>query len=83
MKRYSKTVATKHVTTTTIFKYMPSSNSHITLYTHRNPYSTPGTNISIVGSSRTHTDTDTDTDTHRHTHTQSAHAHTFAANQDI
>ena len=38
IKRDSKTLATKNVTITTIFKYMPSNNSHITFYTHRNPY---------------------------------------------
>ena len=39
IKRDSITLATKHVTITTIFKYMPIHNSHLTLYTHRNPFS--------------------------------------------
>ena len=30
------------------YSNMPSNNSHITLYTHRNPYSTPGTNTSMT-----------------------------------
>ena len=38
------TLATKHVTITTIFKFMPSNNSHVTLCTHTHSYSTPGTN---------------------------------------
>ena len=29
---------------------MPVDNSHITLYTHRNPYATPGTNTTMIGS---------------------------------
>ena len=53
IKRDCITLATKHATITTIFKYVPSNNSHITLYTHRNPYSTPGTNTSVIGSART------------------------------
>ena len=44
------------------------SQSHITLYTDRNPYSTPGANTSMIGSAcacvHTHTHT------HAHTHTQ-------------
>ena len=50
IKRDRITLATKHVTITTIFKYMPLDNSHITLYTHGNPYSTLGTNTSVIGS---------------------------------
>ena len=37
INRDSITLATKHVTNTTIFKYMPSNNSHITSKTRRNP----------------------------------------------
>ena len=51
IKRDSITLATKHTTITTIFKYMPPTTltSHCT-HTHRNPYSTPGTNTNITGS---------------------------------
>ena len=66
----SITLATKRVTITTIFTYMPSDNTHILLYT---PYSTPGTNTSTTGSAhaRTHAHTHARTHTHRHTHTAS------------
>ena len=41
---------------TTTFKYLPSNNSHIALYSHRNPYSTPGANTIMIRSAhaRTH-----------------------------
>ena len=83
-------LATKHVTITTIFKYMPLNNSHIILYTYRNPYSTPGTNTIMIGSARprararahthtyTHMHTHTCTNTHTHMHT---HIHTHAHTQ--
>ena len=72
IKRDSITLATKHITSTTIFKYMPFNNSYITLYTHRNPYSPPGTNTSMIGSARacTHTNTHTRAHTYTHTHTE-------------
>ena len=44
IKRENITRATKHQTIITIFSYIPSNNSHITMYTHRNPYSTAGMN---------------------------------------
>ena len=79
IQRDSKTLATKHKTITTTFKYMPSNNSHIALYTQSsNPYSTPGANNSMIGSVGTwcvNTDTDTQTQTHTHTHTYT-HTHT-------
>ena len=85
MKRDTITLATKHITIITIFKCMPSNNSHITLYTHRNPYSTPGTKTSMIGSvlapththkhTHTHTYVHAHTDTHAHTHTHT-HTHT-------
>ena len=68
VKRDSITLATKHITITTIFKYMPLDNSHITLYTHRNRYSTPGTNASMVGSACTRVRAHA----HKHTHTHRA-----------
>ena len=65
-----KALATKHVMITTIFKYMPSNNSHITLHTHRNPYSTPETNTILIGLARMRA--------HTHTHTRArAHVHTL------
>ena len=84
IKRDSITLATKHVTITTIFKYMPSNNSHITLYTLRNPYSIPGTNTIMIGSAHADTHTHTlacahthmDKHTHTHTHTHT-HMHAF------
>ena len=45
IKRDSRTRATRYVAITTVYKCMPSNNSHITLYTRRNPHSTPATNI--------------------------------------
>ena len=70
-------VATKHLTIITMFKYRPSNNSHITLYTQRNPYSTPGTNTSMIGSVHTCTHTHTHMSTHTHTH-EHIHMHTYA-----
>ena len=75
-KRDNIKVATKHLTIITMFKYRPSNNSHITLYTQRNPYSTPGTNTSMSTHMSTHTHTHehihmhtyAHTDTHTHTH---------------
>ena len=69
IKKDSITLATKHVMITTIFKYMPSDNSHITLYTHRNPYSTPETNTSMIGSACARARAHTHKHTHTHTHT--------------
>ena len=63
-----------------MFKYMPSKNSYITLYTHRNPYSTPGTNTIMVGSAYAHTHAYTHTHTRTHTHTHArphARTHTY------
>ena len=61
-----------------------SYNSHIALYTQRNPCSIPGTNTNVIGSAhhrhtharaRTHTHTHTHAHTHTHTHTHT-HPHT-------
>ena len=78
MKRDTITLATKHITIITIFKCMPSNNSHITLYTHRNPYSTPlKKNNIMIGSARAHTHTFSLSLAHTHAHTHAhAHAHT-------
>ena len=79
IKRDSITLATKHVTITTMFIYMPLNNSHITLYTHRNPYSTPGTNTSMIESARARAHTRMHTHTHARMHTPSGmntHTHT-------
>ena len=70
IKRDSITLATKHVTITTIFKYMPPNNSHITLHTHRNPHPAPGINTIMTGSSYAHTHTHMHARTHACTHTQ-------------
>ena len=70
-KRYSITLPTKHVKITTIFKFMPSNNSHTILYTHINPYSTTGTNTTMIGSARTRTHAHTHTHTHTRTHIHS------------
>ena len=88
IQRDSKTLATKHKTITTTFKYMLSNNSHIALYTQSsNPYSTPGANNSMIGSvgtwcvnTDTHTQTQTHTHTDTHTHTYT-HTHTHRASQ--
>ena len=77
IKRDSITQATRHITITTIFKYMPSNNFHMTLYTQRNLYSTPGTNIIIIETVHRHRHTQTHTDTHTHTHPHT-HTHTLS-----
>ena len=63
VKMDSITLATEYVLIATIFKHMLLGNSHITLYTHRKPYSTPGTNTIMIGSvhARKHTPTHTHT----------------------
>ena len=42
LKRDSITIATKHVTITTVFDYVPSDNSHITLYRSQSKMFNPG-----------------------------------------
>ena len=82
VKMDSITLATEYVLIATIFKHMLLGNSHITLYTHRKPYSTPGTNTIMIGSvhARKHTPTHTHTYIHTHTHTYT-HTHTCTPTQ--
>ena len=51
-------------------------NSHITLYIHRNPYSTPGTNTTLIGSVCARACVHTHAHTHAHIHTHNMHTHT-------
>ena len=69
IKRDGITLATEHLTTT-IFKYMPLNNSHVTQNTCKNQYSAPGTNI-MNGSVSAHTHT------HTHTHTHSNYVQSY------
>ena len=87
IKRDSITRPTKYVMVTTLLKYMPSTNSHITLYIRRNPLSTRYKHRYDWISARTHRhihtyrhrQTDRHTRTYIYTHTQTGtHARTHA-----
>ena len=83
IKRDGITLATEHLTTTTVFKYMPLNNSHVTLNTCKNPYSTPGTNImngSVLAHAHTHTHAHAHACSHARAHTRThTHTHTHTA----